>query len=249
MTDQVITETKGTIFESAAKVEDQKTTSTDQAEVKSDPVDVNKLFADKLATITNEDGVQKYNTLDQQLQGHLNAERHIKTLETEMQDLRNKIKGQETMQEALQNLSARQEPETTKSEGINAEQLKGMTLETLKQYEQSKIQDTNKKEVSDQLIAKFGDQDKAKLAYKAKAEELGVDIDTLVDLAAKSPKAVLSYFGTTQDNSFNTTTGSMNTSAIEAPAKKEVDYSARYLTSTSPSLGKWKEAGEGLYNN
>lgn len=253
MTDQVVEEEQKVVEDSnifeEAKPNQENTEATSDQEVKTDPIDVNELFKDKLAAITNEDGVPKYRDLSQQLEAHAHAEKHIKTLEQELKELREKMQEQETMQEALNNISAKKEPEATKSEGIDAESLKGMTLEAIKEYERSKVVEANKKSVSDSLIQKFGDKEKAKKAYVDKAEELGISVDTLVELAAQSPKAVLSYFGASSSSpNPSSIKGSINTQSLKEQPKDTTDYTARYFKTPNPSISKWREAGEGLYS-
>lgn len=252
MTDQVANEeTKveqnESIFENkATEANDQKATSDQEVKAKLDQVDIDSIFNDKLKTITDEKGEQKYKDVFTAIEALKHSQNYIKTLEEENRSYRETKVEQDTFAEALNNISAKKEPETTKSEGIDAEKLKGMTLETLMEYEKSKQEEANKKAVSDALLNKFGDSEKAKKAYSDKANDLGIDLETFVALAAKSPKAVLSYFDA-KESTPSPSKGSINTQALGSQKKEEhVDFRSRYFNNSDPSVSKWKSAGEVL---
>ncbi len=245
MTDQV---NEGTIFNKEVEstiVNDQKTVPDTGTKV--NQPDFNAVFKDQLTSITDDKGEQKYKDVMTALEALKHTQQHVKTLEEENQQFRQAKTQQETLDTALQNISAKKEPETTKSEAIDAEQLKGMTLETLREYEQGKAQEANKQTVSDALVKQYGDMNKAKQAYEEKATELGISVETLVELAGQSPKAALAYFSSTPTNIPTSTKGSINTQALSDTSPKEsVDYTARYFNTRSPSVDKWREAGSGL---
>ncbi len=248
MTDQVSTEE--TIFnkEETTQVNDQKTVPPTPG-TKIDQPDFNAVFKDQLSGITDDNGEQKYKDVMTALEALKHTQQHVKTLEEENKQFRTAKTQQETLDTALQNISAKKEPETTKSEAIDAEQLKGMTLETLMEYEKSKAQEANKQTVSDSLVRQYGDIAKAKQAYSDKANELGINVETLVELAGQSPKAALAYFNSTSESVPSSTKGSINTQALTDTGKKdEVDYTARYFNTRSPSVDKWREAGGNLTN-
>lgn len=246
MTDQVTDDNK-TIFEDKKEGTPAKVTPDDQKGDKSVTPDLNAVFNDHLSTIVDDKGEPKYKDVFTALEALKHTQDHIKTLENENKQYRESKTEETTLTEALDKISAKREPEPTKSEVIDAEQLKGMTFEAIQEYERTKQRESNLNSVSDALVKQYGDADKAKQAYAAKAEELGIDEDTLKELSAKSPKAALQYFNTSISTP-NTLKSSINSQAIPSPTKETIDYSARYFNSSSPAVSKWREAGEGLNN-
>ena len=249
MTDQSTEQTNKNIFEEQ-KVDDQKTTSDQEVKTSTENTapDLEAIFGEKLSTIVDDEGEQKYKDVFTALEALNHSQQYIKTLEKENKTFRDNKMETDTLQQAFENISAKNnQPEPTKSEGINAEQLKQMISETLMETKTKELKDSNKKQVSDVLVKQYGDAEKAKQAYVSKAEELGIDVNTLVDLAASSPKAALSFFETSE-SSYSKTTGSVNTEALRPSQGKPVDYASRYFNSSDGSVHKWKEAAEGLNN-
>lgn len=254
MTDQSQeTEIKGDIFtptekEDNKEVNDQKTTSDQEVKTSTDEKapDLEAIFNERLKSIVDDKGEQKYKDVFTALEALNHSQRYIKTLEEENKQYKETRVEQDTLEQALQNISAKStQPEPTKSEGLNAEQIKQMVSSTLMEEKTKETKNMNKKHVSEALVQKFGDVEKAKQAYSAKAAELGVDVDMLADLASVSPKAVLAYFETPRET-FSTSKGSINPQALGTKPQQPIDYAARFYKSSDPSISKWKEAGEGL---
>lgn len=242
MTDQV--ENKEDIF----TPEPKKEVASDQEAktVEHKAPDIDSIFRDKLSAIVDDKGEQKYRDPFTALEALKHSQEYIKTLEEENRIYREKKTQEDTLEEAFNRMSAKQEPEPTKSEGFDADKVKGMTFEAIQEYERRKQEDANKKAVSDALLQKFGDKEKAIEAYNKKAEELGIDTDTLIALSKKSPKAVLSYFNVEQKAQPNPSRGTVNTSAIKPDQSEDIDYTSRYFKSSSPETSKWRAAGESL---
>jgi hypothetical protein len=238
------------IFEEQ-KVDDQKTTSDQEVKISTDnnkAPDLEAVFNERLSTIVDDRGEPKYKDVFTALEALNHSQRYIKTLEEENKLHRETKMEKDTLEQAFSTISAKNnQQEPTKTEGVDAEQLKQMIAESLKEEKTKEIQESNKLTVSNSLIQKYGNAEKAKQAYQNKADELGIDVTTLVELAASSPKAVLAYFGSS-DTSYSKTTGSINTEALKPIGDKPVDYTSRYFNSSGSSVHKWKEAGEGLNN-
>ena len=247
MTDQSIEQENKNIFEET-KVEDQKTNpdQDDKTSTQNKAPDLEAIFNEKLSSIVDDKGEQKYKDVFTALEALNHSQQYIRTLEEENKTFRDTKMERDTLQQAFQNISAKNnQPETTKSEGVDAEQLKQMISATLMETKSEELRQTNKKSVSEALVKKYGSSEKAKEAYEKKAEELGIDPKMLADLAASSPKAALAFFGSA-DSSYSKTTGSINPSALKPNGDKQVDYSARYFNSSEGFANKWREAGEGL---
>lgn len=138
---------------------------------------------------------KKYATVEAALSSLPHKEQHIARLEQEMAELRSKVGQSDAAQEAyaamqdlLKEMKATPAALTLDDASIDARIVKQM-----EEREAQRIAASNGSTVQKALIEKFGD--KAAEVYKAKAEELGIGEKFLSDLARKSPKAVLAYFG------------------------------------------------------
>lgn len=243
MTDQVDTETTN-IFENEAV--DNKA-ATDKVQEKTP--DLDSIFKDKLEAIKGVNGEQKYKDVMTALDALKHTQDHVKTLEDENKALRESKTQSDTIEEALKRLSAKDTPtEKTNSEEIDAEKIKSLTAETIKELDAAKKRETNKDEVSKALIAKYGSSEKAKEVYLDKAKELGVSVDMLKSLAETSPKAVMAYFGSSTSDSTFSKESTINTQSLNNGKNEEIDYISLYTKAGNTSLDKWKEAGNTLGN-
>ncbi len=135
----------------------------------------------------------------------------------------------------------------TSSPELDVEKLRDVTLETLMQYEAQKTSTANQQQVVTALTGKFKSEEKAEEAFVTKAQDLGISVQMLNELAASSPKAVLEYFQMGQESTSKFVEGTVNTDALSsqstpAPARKDIMYGA----STSDIVEAWKAAGQSI---
>lgn len=243
-----------TIFDDKSKapvVEGNKQPTSVQQTDQSVKPDVNAIFKDHLSSIVDDSGEPKYKDVFTALDALKHTQDYVKTLQEENRQFRESKTQETTMEEALRKLSANKvQNDSTKSPDLDAETVKGMTLETLRQYEAEKTARANEQAVSDALVKKYGDAEKAKAEYAKKAQELGVDTDTFRSLAQRSPKAVLSYFDGAKDQSFDKNlNGSVNTSALgHSQTTQEKPRNIMYGATTGDMVSAWKSAGQSVLN-
>lgn len=237
--------------ETATPAEPVQQVTPDQAVKTPQAPDMNAVFADKLQAITNEAGEPKYSDVMTALEALKHTQDHVKTLETENRQFRDEDTKARSIDEVLEQITAKQnQSEPTANTGLDAASVKGVTLDTLREYEAMKLSETNQTKVVDALVSKFGDKAKAEELYNAKALELGLTADSLNDLAAASPTAVLSYFNIKDTKAtIKTIEGSVNTDALQAQpnepiARKNIMYGA----STHEIVSAWKAAGQAVQN-
>lgn len=165
---------------------------------------------------------KKYATVEKALEALTPSQTHIQKLEQELKELR---EGQqhgvdmETVYATVQDLLAK-ERETRVAPVVDESSLAGVVDRALTAAQQRAQATQNVAVVKDELRKKFGD--KAGEAFKAKAEELGVGIAFLNDLAARSPKAVLEFFGG-KPNASARTHSSINTEALNTRPQPPVE--------------------------
>jgi DNA repair exonuclease SbcCD ATPase subunit len=172
--------------------------------------DVDKVinvFADKLMSITKEDGTPKYDSLEKALDALKASQEHIPTLENDNKSLRDQIaelteranKAKELEEIVKRMTTGNTEPE--KPEGNNKPDGGGLTEKDaaelvkrlLNEEKQTTVAVQNVKDVNNKLVAKFGD--KASEVIQAKAKELGTTPAQLKELSATNPAMVLALFG------------------------------------------------------
>tara|TARA_R110000772_G_scaffold64511_3_gene144281 strand:- start:3238 stop:3978 length:741 start_codon:yes stop_codon:yes gene_type:complete len=209
--------------------------------------DMNQVFQDSLANIKNENGEQKYKDVHTALAALNASQSYVKTLETENATFKEEAVKAKSMDEVLAQIQStnNNQQEQTSSPEIDVDKLRGVTLETLKEYEAQKQALGNQKEVVSALTAKFQDADKAAAAFTAKAAELGMPIDLFDRMAQTSPSAILAYFDVKSPGTSKIIEGSVNTDALSqnaqpSQAKKNIMYGA----STTDIVNAWRSAGQ-----
>lgn len=182
-------------------------------------------FADKLASITREDGTPKYKSVDEALKALAESQKFIDTLKGENTELRSreeelsrKAAEAEALEEVVRRLkeggNVAPKENTTPEGGLNDDATVEAKIEQLLAKKQAEGQAvSNLKQVNDELLNKYGE--KANEVVKAKAQELGMTTDELKSLATRSPKAVLAYFGTSPSKTPTPNTSSVNTIGLK----------------------------------
>lgn len=244
--------TDETIFKDPAPAADQNAGQEPKTEEKESKVDYNAIFNDKLAGITNEKGEQKYSDVMTALEALKFTQEHIRTLENENKSLReNKIKA-ETIEEALSRLNKTTDTNqsTDKTEGkkeIDVEELARRIVREESEAMSKKAQaESNKASVSQALVKKFGDSEKASKAFEEKAKGLGVTKEFLTSMAETSPKAVLAYFDTVPATVNKNLESSVSTEITVGDPNKPKISGVMYGASTKDMMSAWNAAKEAV---
>lgn len=169
---------------------------------------------DLLMSIKNDQGEPKYKTIEDALKALANSQAFIpklldekRTVEEELQSLREKAGKIDSIEEVVRKLTeAQPKPvETPPAGGLSAEAVAELVKKTLEQSSLETQAKKNFSEVQTVLKSKFGE--KVKEAVAAKAAELGTSPEKLGELAAQSPSMVLALFNTQKPTSTPTPTG------------------------------------------
>jgi len=226
-------------------VEEQ--TSQQQDVKPAESVNPDSLWADQLAGIKTSDGRQKYADVKTALASIPHAQGHIKELTDKVRELEEQLTKSKSMDEVLQRIQASQSnSESPSVSGLSEAHVLELLNSALNQREETSKAVYNEKEVTKVLVEKYGDTSKAIAALQSKADELGVDVGFLQQLAQKSPKAVLSYFNAQPSNTPRSTTPGINTSALQTPAKTNAieEARARLLGKGNALVDKWRAAAQ-----
>lgn len=181
-------------------------TQTTETKEQTQNVSKENPFADLLGTIKNERGEPKYKDLNTALDALKHSQEFIPQLksdkervEKELEDARKEIERLKAVEDSVTRLTSGQSPQTTQtSQGLDAEAVANLVTQTLQRRETESTQKANLSSVVNTLQQAFG-QDAEKNFY-SKANELGISVEEMNTLAAKSPKAVYDLFGLSSKN-------------------------------------------------
>lgn len=198
---------------------------------------------DLLASIKNENGEQKYKSVEDAIKGLEHSQNFISTLlsekrekEEELRQLREQAQKQKSIEDVLKELNARNEtPQEPKSKTppvgeLSEESIAALVRKELTNVSNQTRETQNASEVQNTLITKFGD--KVNEVVAAKAAELGTSPSDLGELAKKNPKLVLSLFNASKQT-VTPTSSSINLPTSQAPAVIEPPSKSLLLGASS----------------
>lgn len=179
-----------------------------------------------LATIKNDSGEQKYQTVEDALKALQHSQNYIPELKTKLSAYEQQIADAQAQLEKaskIDDVLARLAAGTGTGDGGDNQAAPGLDEQTviqlvqtqLAELETKKLARSNADVVKATLTTKYGD--KTADVVQAKAAELGTTAKLLGDLAEKSPQLVLSLFGTPAVKNLNTSTSSISVPPINKP--------------------------------
>lgn len=203
---------------------------------------------------------KKYATVEKALESVGHSQTHIQKLEQEKAEMQAKLaaleaaKGEADEQlgklgavdELLAKLNSQQEAAANQPDanGVSEDAVKALVEATLKQRDAESTFAGNQKKVANALTEKLGDQTKAAEAYKARAEELGMTVAQVDQLAGSNPAAALALFGEVAKPKADPapTQSSVNTSGFQKG--EEVPRTFSKANKTSDLLSQWQQSGK-----
>lgn len=176
-------------------------------------------LATLLGNIKNERGEPKYKTVQDALKALQHSQEYIPSLkqktdelEAELQSARAAAAKVDALEQAVLQLTQRQETSQNTPASFNAEQIAELVNRTLTKTQQEAAQQTNLTTVVSTMKQVFGD--KAEEVFYNKAKELGLTTAEFNSLAAKTPKAVLELIGVGKSTQTSNTPG-INTAGFQ----------------------------------
>ncbi len=152
---------------------------------------------------------KKYASVEEAIKGLAFAQDHIKNLEQEQAALRDEYNKALTTAEVLERVRERQPPtppvtppaQVTPTPPVaETPDLDERIRDNIRKTREEETLKANITEVATRLVAIYGSEEKANEVVKAKAAELGVSVEFLQDVAAKSPKALFAQLGVSVDS-------------------------------------------------
>jgi hypothetical protein len=194
---------------------------------------------------------KKYQTVEEALKSVPHAQTHIKTLESEMANLKEELAKRKTAEELLENIKLGIQHETTPpaANTFDPSQISDIVNQSLEQRERASIAKQNTNSVVSKFTEKFGE--KAEEAFVTLAKESGLTVQQLNTLASTSPSAVLKLAGLSNTPvTPGSNSGSINTEALKNAGRGDLP-SARVPkgATTKDLVAAWKAAGEKVKTN
>lgn len=161
--------------------------------------------------------------------GKIEADGYIQTLEGQLTQMREDLKKKEYQDEVLEQLQKKATESTAVNNGVpnnnnsnadgenttrnlSEEDLKSLVEQTLNQREADAVTKTNLQRVDEELDKTFGTN--AEEVVKKKAEELGMSMDRLSEIASESPNAFFTLIGEPKPTFNPMVNGSVRTEGV-----------------------------------
>lgn len=162
----------------------------------------------------------------------------IEQLKSELAGMREEVKKATTAQAQLDELRAEltalksnTQPRETTNPALSEGDIRALVERTITTTERTRADATNVQEANDALIGHFGgDRQKAADHVQAKAKELGVKVDFLRDMAAKSPSGFLKLMDAAK----------ATTPVVDTTVRREVRTEAKELTTQGLKEGSYE---------
>jgi len=194
---------------------------------------------------------KKYKSVDDALRSVPHSQKHIATLEEELQLARKELETRRTTEEILDQIKSGITPnETPQGSVLDKNTLAALVQQQLYQYDSIKAQKVNTDKVVSTFSSKYGE--KAEEMYKKIAEESGLSIDSLNKLSSSSPNAVFKLAGleVTKSTSSGVQHSTVNTEALLQGGPQELPSARIPRGATTKQVTQaWRNAGEKVKQN
>lgn len=172
--------------------------------------------------------------------GKLEADGYIKNLEDQLVQMREDMKKQDYQADLLAQLQNKATETTTVNNGesnnnngsintqnttgvVDEDTLKSLVEKTLTQREKNSTVQQNLSQVDKELESSFGTE--AAATVQKKAEELGMSMDRLRDIASESPSAFFTLIGQPEKTFSPMVQGSVRTEGVNMQASTDRNWS------------------------
>jgi len=188
---------------------------------------------------------KKYKSAEDALKSVPHAQEHIKTLEEEMAQLKEELIRRKTAEELLDELKSGSSSveNTTQTTELNQDTIMNLVNQTLEQRERQSKAQQNASSVANKFTEQYGA--KAEEVYTKIAQDAGLTVEQLNNLAATSPNVVLKLSGLdAKTTPVGKPSSSINTQALGSTKPTELSARVPKGASTKDMLTAWRAAGE-----
>lgn len=189
---------------------------------------------------------KKYASVEEALKSVPHAQKHIATLEQELKEMREKMEKAVSTEEVYKTVKEMLAAEGRQPAGGDAGKpidVEALLDRKLQEREAAAKAMENVTSVKTVLAEQFGD--KAADIYREKAQALGIGVEFLNDLCAKSPKAALELLGvkaTTKGTAPTSVMGAIRTEGLDATKTPTKPKPVMGGASTSELMAAWRAA-------
>ena len=188
---------------------------------------------------------KKYKSAEEALRSVPHAQEHIRTLESELAQAREELTRRKTAEELLDELkSGTQQTEATPQSGeLDQDTIMNLVNQTIEQRDRQTKAQANAKSVASKFTEQYGAQ--AEEVYNRIAQDAGLTVEQLNNLAATSPNVVLKLSGLdAKSTPVGKPSSSVNTQALSSTKPTELSARVPRGASTKDMLAAWRAAGE-----
>ena len=214
------------------------TTQTEQTELQGQETPPQESYLKKLVEAKGEN----WSDPETLAKGKLEADGYIKSLEEQLTQMREDMKKQDYQAQLLEQLQNKATEPAAVNNGVptnnnnngdvgtqnttgavNEDDLKSLVEKTLTQRDKDAAVKHNLSQVDQELESSFGTE--AASVVQKKAEELGVTMDRLREIASESPNAFFTLIGEPQKTFNPMVQGSVRTEGVNMQASTQRDWS------------------------
>jgi hypothetical protein len=191
---------------------------------------------------------KKYSTVEAALKSVAPAQTHISTIESENARLKAELEARKTTEQLLEEL--RGNPPSEQRQAVTQElpDVEKLVEQALSRKAAQTISKQNTMQVVSAFQETFGDKAKAEEMYVKLAQENGMSVEFLNNMAAHSPHAVLKLAGITKTQESvpqGKPHSSVNTQALNQNNGEVITSKVALVgASTKDVVSAWKKAGE-----
>lgn len=189
---------------------------------------------------------KKYSSVEDALRSVPHAQKHIQTLEQELQQMKEELTKRKTTADLLDEIKSGIPPvEKTSPIEISQDKIVATVAQVLAQRDAEAFSKKNISTVTSSFSATFGD--KAEEKYIQIATDSGLTVQQLNSLSASSPQAVLKLAGLTvkQEGAQTKTQSTINTEALlQNSSSHELSARVPKGATTKDMVAAWRVAGE-----
>ena len=199
-----------------------------------------------LQEIKNDRGEQKYKNLEEALKALKNSQEYIPTLHSQIDALKTEKEMLEKQHEKFLGIEDKLELLLRKEEDnsnppkvepkvednndkIDINQIDSLIQQRLLQKEIERVEANNLKTVSDTISSVYGNE-KAFEVIAKRATELGISVEDMKRLAAKSPDAVFSMFGINKNSMSPNVSSTVNSASLRPVENSEIRKNDKSLS-------------------
>jgi len=233
--------TEPTIFDNQETLPEDKPTVVDTPPAPTIPQELVELVGEG----------KKYATLDEALKSVPYAQKHIANMKTELaaakqaaEEAKTELEKRQTAEDILNEIKSGINPQEKPSgDSLTQDTVEQIVSSVLSKHEQEAVTKANSQKVVEAFDKQFGE--KAEEVYTALAQEAGLSVQMMNQLAATSPQAIFKMVGFEQkETPAARIQPTVNTDAVKPSDNSNLSARVPVGASTREVTERWRNAGK-----